>query len=189
MKRRILVVVALLALLALALPATVFAAETGTVSATVTAGTMAVTVSDGTVAYGTLPLNTTKNTAQYHATNNANGMATPQTQTITTSGGINVDLQLQTSIADIVTGTDWTLHATTPGTDTFTHGYNVASTAYTGGTAITFTNWTAVGTYVTVETVTDVTRYLELQIGMPVTATSPSEHTITVGIRVVQHGG
>jgi hypothetical protein len=187
MKRIIIALILATILTSTLLPTAVLAA-TGTVTATVTAGTIGVTVDNGNVTYGTLPFDTVKNTAQYDATDNAVGMNTPQTQTITTSGGVAVDINIKTS--DAVGSTDWTV-GTSRAADQFTHAYNVANTAYSGGNpGPTFTMWTAADTDVTVASgVTDVTRYLELEIGMPTSATDAAAHTITVTVTVVQSSG
>ena len=183
MKKTIIALVLALALLALVLPAA-FAAE-DTVGATVTAGVVSVTVEDGSVAYGTLSLDSVKNTAFLDGTYNANGMGTAQTQTVTNTSNVAVDLNIKTSAA--TGGTGWTLHATTRGANQFTHGYNVASSAYAGGSAITFTKWTAVDSYV--EVATDLAasgiKYLELEIGMPTTSDT-TQRSITVTVQATE---
>lgn len=182
MKRRILALLVALALVALVVPAAVFAADTGTVSCTVSAVLVSLSITDGSVAYGTLALNTIKNTAKYDATNNTNGMATPQTQTITNTGTVNENFRIKTSNA--AGTTNWTL-GSTAGSDIFTHAYNQQGTAiYNGVGAITFTKWTAVDTYVAAGTTTAPTghNYLELEIGMPTSVTDAGSHTITVTV-------
>jgi hypothetical protein len=188
MKKIIMALVLATILTSTLLPATAFAASTGTVTATVTAGTISVTVSDGTVSYGTLPLDTVKNTAQYDATNNTAGMSTPQTQTIDIPDGVTVDMSIKTSNA-VGSSQDWTVGSSS-GSETFTHAYNVADAAYTGGSAIAFTTWAAADTDATVASgVTNVTKYLELQLGMPTDTTDMGAHTITVTVTVVQSDG
>lgn len=135
MKRRILALLVALALVALVVPAAVFAAE-DTVICTVSAYLVAVTVTPGSVDYGQLQLSQTKNTAKYDATHNLDGMGTPQTQAVTNTGTVNEDFQIKTSHA--LGTTNWTL-GETAGSDTFTHAFNMADTAYNGGEAITFT--------------------------------------------------
>jgi hypothetical protein len=188
-KKIIIAVILALALTAVVLPVAAFA-ETGSVDCTVTVGTIGVTVSDGDVDYGTLPLNTVKNTAKYDADYNTDGMSTPQTQTITTSGGVAVDVSIQSSDAS-GSSVAWTLAGTT-GDNQFTHAYYVSDSAYAGGiTGVpTFTQWSAADTDVEVASnVTDVTKYLELQLGMPITADDMGEHTIGVTVTVEQHEG
>lgn len=183
MKKRILTLVAVLALMAALVPATVSAADTGTVTCTVSAVLVSVTVSPGSVSYGQLALGATKNTAKYDATNNIHGMVTPQTQYIENTGTVNENFKIKTSNA--AGTTNWTLHATTPGADTFTHAYNMQGTApYNGVGAIIFTKWAAVDTYVAAGTTTAPTghNYLELEIGMPTSVTDAGSHTITVTV-------
>jgi hypothetical protein len=99
MKKRILSLVVVLALLGALVPATVFAATTGTVSCTVTAVLVAVEVTDGDVDYGTLALGATKNTAKVDETHNPDGMDTPQTQVVKNTGTVHENFQIKTSNA------------------------------------------------------------------------------------------
>lgn len=186
MKKTIIAVILALALTAVVLPVAAFA-DTGSVDCTVSAGTVGVTVSPTSVSYGTLPLDAVKNTAQYDATNNTAGMSTPQTVTIETSGGVAVDMSIQSSNA--LGSTDWTLGASR-GDETFTHAYNVSDTLYDGTSGITFTQWSAAGADVEIASnVTNVTKYLELELGMPNATIDIGEHTITVTVTAVQHEG
>lgn len=182
MKKIILALVGVVALVGLVLPTAAFADNTAQVSCTVSAVLVSVTVTDGDVAYGQLELNTIKNTAKYDATYNPNGMATPQTQTITNTGTVNENFKIKTSNA--IGTIDWTLGSTAD-SNIFTHAYNQQGTApYDGGEAITFTKWTAVDTYVAAGTTTAPTghNYLELEIGMPTSVDDGGSHTITVTV-------
>jgi len=187
MKRRILALLVALALVALVVPAAVFAADTDAVSCTVSVFLVSVTVSDGDVAYGPLELNTVKNTAKYDATHNLHGMAPPQTQTITNTGTVNEDFGIKTS--DAVGTTNWTLHASTPNVNIFTHAYYVADTEYIGAGAIAFTNWSqsAASVEVAADVVPAGVRYLELEIGMPTSVDDAESHTITVTVLATEH--
>jgi len=187
MKKRILALVAVLALIGVLLPAAVFAADEGTVSCTVTATLVALTVEDGSVAYGTLALGATENTAYYDASDNPDGMVSPQTQIITNTGTVAEDFNVMTSNA--IGGTAWTLHTTTPGANLFTHAYNIAASGYTGTGGISFTKWAAADAYVldvATSVATSGVRYLELEIGMPTSATDHTQHTITVTVQAAQ---
>jgi hypothetical protein len=181
MKRRILALLIALGLVALLAPAVVSAADTGEVSCTVTVYLVSLTVSDGDVDYGSLALEAIKNTALYDATHNTNGMATPQTQYVQNTGSVDVNFKVKTS--DAIGLTDWTL-GSTAGPDVFTHAFNVQGTPYDGGAAITFTQWTTAATYLSAGTTTAPTgyKYLELQIGMPTSASEYGEHAITVTV-------
>ena len=187
MKRRILASIAVLALLGALVPAAVFGATTGTVTCTVTAVLVSVTVAPGSVDYGTLALDATKNTAKKDATYNPDGMDTPQTQQVNNTGTVDEDFQIKTS--DAAGMTEWLLGETAD-SDTFTHAYNMqGTTSYNGGAAITFTKWTASDIYVAAGTTTAPTgqNYLELEIGMPTSATDYGEHTITVTVLAIEH--
>ncbi len=82
----------------------VFAQDTDTVTATVTATNLAVSVSDGTIAFGSVALNTATTT-----------VGTAQTQTVTNDGSNAV---LNVKSTDATNGTAWTL-GTNPGSNIF----------------------------------------------------------------------
>jgi hypothetical protein len=123
-------------------------------------------------------------------------MGTPQTQNIQNNGTVPVDLQIKSSNAMHVPGLgteDWTLTGTADDEE-FTHAYNVGTSVYDGSAPISFTKWTAPGTYVTV--VTNVpsgppgsgaTRYLELEIGMPTATVDYNPHTMVVTVLATAH--
>lgn len=169
MKRRILALLVALALVALVVPAAVFAAE-DTVSCTVTATVVSVTVTDGDVAYGTLGLG---------ATNNTIGT---DTQTVTNNGTVTEDFSIKSSDATRGGGTTWELVETPPGSDEFKHEFSTNS----GGdwTAMSDTNgFTAMASGVAPEG----TESLDLQITMPGTTDDYLEHSITVTVMAVEH--
>ncbi len=187
MKRIIIALVLVAALTSVLLPAAVFAAE-DTVVCTVTAGVVSVTVENGSVAYGTLSLDSVKNTALYHATNNTDGMDPAQTQTITNTSNVAVDLNIKTSAA--TGGTGWTLGDTQDDTH-FTHAYLITDSVYDGGSAIgAFTKWSTADTYVE-DVVTNLgvsgVKYLYLEIGIP-TASDVVEKSINVTVQAVEAG-
>ena len=184
MNKRIFALVAVLTLVGLLVPVAVFSAES-TVTCTVSAVLVSVSVDDGSVAYGTLALGATKNTAKYDGSNNPNGMATPQTQTITNTGTVQEDFRVKTSNA--IGTTAWTL-GETAGSDIFTHAWNWGSTQYDGSGSITFTQWTTADTYLVsgVDVPAEGGRYLELQIGMPNPVTDYGSHTITVTVEALE---
>ena len=181
MRKRILALIAVLALVGALVPATVLADTTSTVTCTVSAYLVSVSVSDGSVDYGVLNLGAVQNTAKYDATYNTNGMNTPQTQLVTNTGTVNEVFRIKTSNA--VGVTDWTLGETAE-SDTFTHAFNMGDTAYTGGKSIVFTKWTTADSYVAAgtETAPAGDNHLELQIGMPTPVTDYEAHTITVTV-------
>ena len=189
-RRKILGVALVLSLVALLLPATIFADDEGTVSCTVSGKLISLTVTDGSIVFGILDLSTTKNSAFYDLTNNANGMTPAQTQTITNTGSVAEDFNMKTSHA--IGGTQWTLHATTPAADVFTYGYLVSDTAYDGTAAIgAFTKWATADSYVAEAGGDNVeasgTKKLELEIGMPTSTTDGVLKTITVTVQATEH--
>jgi hypothetical protein len=169
MKKRILAIVAIVALIGLLLPAAVFAAETGPVTCTVSAVLVSVTVTPGTVAYGTVNIGATADT---HTLS--------QTQTATNDGSATENFNIKSSDATGSTQT-WTL-AGTQGDHQFTH--EVSTDA--GST------WPIVmqpaGTYFTLATgiAHSGTKTFDLRIGMPTSTTDYGAHTITVTVQAVQ---
>jgi hypothetical protein len=189
MKKRIVAIVAVVALMGLLLPAAVFAADTGTVTCTVSAVLVSVTVTDGSVDYGTVNVGATKNTAQYETTYNPYGSDTPQTQTVTNNGSGTENYTIKSSNA---TGTSqtWTLGATA-GDHIYTHAaLPLTDSAYTGGAAIgTFSiAMTTAGSYVPLASsvASSAVKYLELEIGMPTSTTDYGSHSIDVTILAEQ---
>ena len=184
MQRMILALVIILALAALALPASVFGTA-NTVTCTVSAeGQVGVEVYDGSVDYGALPHCAIKNTAMWDATYNPYGMNTTQTQTIYNIGNVNENFEIKTSQA--VGATNWSL-LDPAGFNVFTHKYNVGATMYNATGPIPFTIF---ANYNYVLVATNITpldaRYLELQIGMPTATSDAGNHTITETNRATQ---
>ena len=166
MTKQFLASVMVLALAATVVGVGVNADSTADVSATVTAQLVSVSItSDGVVAYGTLPLNTTKDT-----------IALTDTQTATNNGNVTVDLGIRSS--DAVGDTNWNLAASAD-TDVFTHEFSINS----GGL---WTHFSADNnTYSTlVNTVTAGNgQTFDLRIGTPTASTDSVEHTVTVTVQ------
>lgn len=184
MKREILALVAVVALLGLLVPVAVFSAES-TVTCTVSAFLVSLSVDDGSVDYGVLALNQDRNTALYDiAPDNPNGMDPPQTQTITNTGTVQEDFRVKTSNA--IGATDWTLDLF-KGADTFTHEYHWGTSQYDGLGSIGFQQWTAANSYLVagVDVLPGHVRYLDLQIGMPMSVTDYGSHNITVTVEAL----
>lgn len=154
--------IAILALIGLGVGMIASAASTADVSATVTAELITITVADGSVDYGILPVNTIKDT-----------VSPSQTQVVTNSGNVDVDLGVKSS--DAVGGTDWNLAATNATLDEFTHEF-----APDGST------WTAFNadntTYVSLATSITTTQNLDLRIKTPASVTDNILKTITVTV-------
>jgi hypothetical protein len=173
MKKRVVAIVAIVALVGLLLPATVFAADTGTVTCTVSAVMVSVSVSPGSVAYGTVNVGATKDT-----------LSDPnQTLTATNDGSAAEDFKIKSSDA---TGSsqNWTL-ADTASAEHFTHKVSTNSGS----------SWPIVmqpaGTYFTLATgiAHSGSQTFDLQIGMPTSTTDYGAHSITVTVLAVQPGG
>lgn len=164
MKKRILAVVAVLTLVGTLVPGIVFAADTGTVTCTVTAVLVSVTVTDGSVAYGTLALGATRSTLDLS-----------DTQTATNSGTVAENFTIKSSDATRGGGTTWTLVTGTPSLNEFKHEFSTDSG----------TSWTAMTTsYVSLATSvgTSGSQTFDLRITMPGSTTDYLEHTITVTV-------
>jgi hypothetical protein len=168
MKKRILALVAVLALVGALVPAIVFAVE-GTVTCTVSAFLVSVTVTDGNVAYGALEVGTSESTLDL-----------TDTQTAFNSGTVAEDFNIKSSNA---TGSsqDWTLVTGTPGNNEFKHEFSIDSGSH----------WTAMSNSYT-SLITDVaatsgSEPFDLRITMPGSTTDYLGHTITVTVEAVQH--
>lgn len=143
------------------------AADTATVSATVTAQNISVTVADGTISYGTLAANSTKSTIA----GDLNDL-----QTATNNGNITEDLNIR--------GTDsaaWTL-AATAGADQYVHRFCTTScgTPPTNYTALT-TNYQTLGTAISASG----TRTFDLQLNTPTSSSSYTSQSVDVVVQAV----
>jgi hypothetical protein len=187
MKRRIIALLIGAALVTLVIPAAVFSIES-TVSCTVSAYLVSLSVDDGSVDYGVLALGQNRNTALYDATDNMDGMDTPQTQTITNTGTVAEEIRLKTSNA--IGTANWTLNWTY-GEDLFQSEYDLDTSQYSGSELLPL-GWLpflAADTYALSWAGLDVppgaVRYLELRITMPVSVTDYGIHNITVTVEAL----
>ena len=173
MKRRVLALVVVVALLGLLLPAIVFA-DTEIVICTVSAYLVSLTVTNGTVAYGNLALGATANTTT---------AALNQTQTVYNSGTVPEDFTIMSGDAYGTPDKTWDLvTTTTPGYNEFKHEFST-----TGGPP-----WTAMpddNSYTTLAgpVAPAVTVLLDLQITMPWTTDDYVEHGILVTVMATEH--
>lgn len=169
MRRRMLALLIAVALVALVLPANVFAAE-GTVTCTVSAAMVSVTVTDGDVAYGTLALEETKSTLDL-----------TDTQTVTNSGNVREDFTIKSSNATRDGGTTWDLVTATPGHNEFKHEFSTDSGS----------NWTAMPadnsfTGLMSDIDPEDSGPLDLRITMPGTTDDYLEHSIIVTVMAAE---
>lgn len=177
-KNRIKIVVLLLPMFVLVLGASrVFAADTGTVSATVTPQNISVSVADAAIAYGVLTLSSVEDTTSGGVNDS---------QTATNDGNVTEDFNIKG--ANTTGGTAWTLAATI-GADQYKHSF-----CTTGGGAPdpcdsgpTFTALTT--SYVSLATAvsTSGTQLFDLKIDAPSSSTDFVEKTATVTVQAVQN--
>ena len=171
--------IAIVGLVGLVVGVSVKGATEDTVSATVTPKLITVTVTDGSVDYGTLGLDTTKNTALLNDPANLEGMTPVQTQTAT--DGSNVDVALNIKSSDAVGGTNWDLVAATGVQDKFVHKFK-------GGDA---TVWTQLPvdnvSYATLAASPAASSVdFDLQITTPTATTDHVQKIITVTVQVTE---
>jgi hypothetical protein len=161
--KKLLIIIGVLVLMTALVPTAVLAAtDAKDVTCTVTAKLVSITVLDGSVAYGVLEVGSTKSTL-------AGELA--DTQTVTNTGNVAVDLDIKSSNAS--GGTGWTL-AESSGPNAFVHQFSINSGD----------NWTNLTTsYQTLATGIAYagTQTFDLQITMP-TESDNAEKTITVSV-------
>jgi len=170
MKRRILALIAVLALVGVFIPAIVFATDTGTVTCTVSSipVLVSVNVTDGNVTYGSLALGA-----------NITTIALNDTQTARNNGNVVEDFIIRSSNATRTAGTNWTLVSTPPGNNQFNHQVSVNQ----GSSWISMN----VSPYFAMDVAVNGSQTFDLRITMPGSTTDYLEHTITVTIIAVQH--
>ncbi len=140
------------------------AAETATVSATVTVQNISVSVSDGSVSYGTMAASGTEDTT----TNGVN-----DSQTATNNGNVTADINIrgQNSAA-------WTL-AATQSTDQYFHKFCTSD-------CDSSPTWTALTTnYQTLSgsVASSGSQVFDLQIGVPTSSTSYTQQSVNVTVQ------
>jgi len=140
------------------------AANTATVTATVTVQNISLTVSDGAIAYGTLAQNSTKSTCDLS-----------DTQTVTNNGNVAETFNIMGS-----NSANWTLGAT-PGSDIYVHKFATSSCPVTwGGTALT-TSYQTMATNIAA----NATTTLNLQINTPNPSTVFTQQSVDVTVQAV----
>lgn len=145
------------------------AADTGQVSATVTAQNITVSVTDGSVSYGTLALSGTKDTTS---------SGVNDSQTATNDGNVAEDFNIKGAVT-----TAWTL-AATQGTNQYFHKFcnNGTCDASPTWTALT-TNYQTLGTNIT----SSGTKEFDLQIGVPSSTATFTQQSADVTVQAVAH--
>lgn len=142
------------------------AADTGTVTATVTVQNISVSVSDGTVTYGTLATSATEDTT-------TSGL--DDSQTATNDGNVTEDFNIRGQ-----NSANWTLGATA-GADTYVHSFCTSNCdSSPTWTALTTSNQTlATGV------AASGSQTFDLQIETPTSTTSYTEQSVDVTIQAV----
>ena len=152
----------------------VFAGETGTVAATVTVQNISLTVADGAVAYGTIAVNTTKDTT-------AAVGGVDDTQVGTNNGNVTEKFNI---MGANTTNCVWTL-AATAGADQYFHKFCTTGTGTTDPCDAGPT-WNALTTAYAVlaaSVAVDGTQRFDLQIGVPTSSTCYTEATASVTVQ------
>jgi len=162
--KSLIVSIAILGLIGMMVGAVTLAAETATVSATVTAELITIAVADGSVDYGILPINTSKDT-----------VAPSQTQVVTNNSNVAVDLEVKSS--DAVGGVEWNL-AATAAADAFTHEFAPDGSTWTAFNA----DNTIYASLTNNVSASGGTQNLDLKIGTPVSVSDNVQKTITVTV-------
>ena len=144
----------------------IFAADTATVAATVTAQNISLSVADGAVAYGALASNTTKSTC----TTELNDL-----QIITNDGNVAETFNIEGQ-----NSANWTL-AATAGSDQYVEKFATSTcSTFSGGTALT-TSYVTAATNVAAS----ATSTLNLQINTPNPSTIFTQQSVDVGLQAV----
>lgn len=155
-------------LLGLLSVASVYAASTGTVTATVTAQNISVSVADGSISYGTVALSSSADTT-------SNGVN--DSQTATNDGNITENF----NIKDAGSTAAWTI-AGTVGADTYKHEFCTS-------TCDTTPSWTALtGNYQTLASSvsTSGTSVFDLKLSTPTSSASYTQQSLTVTVQATQ---
>lgn len=142
------------------------AADTATVTATVTAQNISVTVSDGTVTYGTLALSATADTT-------SSGIN--DSQTAQNNGNILEDLNIKGQNSG-----SWTL-AGTVGADTYFHKWCVSDCDGTPTWNALTTNYQTLAS----DIASSGTQVFDLQIGTPSSSSSYTSQSVDVTVQAV----
>lgn len=150
----------------------VLAATEGSVTATVTVQSISITVSDGTVAYGTLAVNTSKDTTSGGVND---------TQTATNNGNVTEDFLIRGQ-----NSANWTL-AVVAGVDQYIHQFCIAGTgvpdpcdATPTYTALTTSNQTVVNSVAT-----SGTQKFDLKITTPTSSSVFTQQNVNVTVVAV----
>ena len=159
--------ISILALIAVAFP--LGAATEGSVTATVTVENISLTVADGTVTYGTLGVDTLKDTT-------SSGLN--DSQTATNNGNVNEDFNIKGSDS-----ANWVL-AATAGADEYFHKFCRGDTGTCDSTPV-FTALTTA--YQTLDTAVAAngTQIFDLQINTPTSSSNFTEQSVNITVQAV----
>jgi hypothetical protein len=161
--RSLIVILGILCVTGLVVVPLVQAAETATVTATVTVQNISVSVSDGSVAYGAMALNTSKSTCDLS-----------DTQTVTNDGNVTEDFNIKGQ-----NSANWTL-GSTPGNNQYVHKFSTSSCPWSSGTALT-TSYLTLATGIAPSGTTT----LNLQITTPTSTSSYDQQSVDVTVQAI----
>lgn len=148
------------------LPVGARAADTGSVTATVTLQNVSVSVTDGTVTYGTLGLNSSEDTT-------SGGIN--DSQTATNNGNVAVDLNIRGA-----NSTDWTL-GSSAGNNTYRHRFCTSNCDVSPTWTDLTTNYNTLATNVAASG----TQVFDLEITTPTTSSVYTEQSVNVTVQAV----
>jgi hypothetical protein len=148
--------------------ASVYAASTGTVTATVTAQNISVSVSDGSVAYGTVALSSSSDTTS---------SGVNDSQTATNDGNITETF----NIKDAGTTAAWTI-AGTVGADNYKHEFCTTTCDSTPSWTALTANYQTLAASVS----TSGTQVFDLKLNTPTSSSSYTQQSLTVTVQATQ---
>ena len=163
--KSLIAILSILTIVGLIVSSLIKAADTATITATVTVQNISLSVSDGSIIYGIIPANSSKSTCDLN-----------DTQTVTNNGNVAETFNIKGQ-----NSTNWTLAATN-GNDQYVHKFATSSCPWTSGTALT-TSYQTMAT--NVATNSNVT--LNLQITTPNPSTVFTEQSVDVTVQAVAY--
>jgi len=163
--KSLITILGILGIVGLVVGPLVQAADTATVTATVTVQNISLTVSDGVISYGIIPTNSSKSTCDLN-----------DTQIVTNNGNVAETFNIKGQDS-----ANWTL-GTTPGSNIYVHKFATSSCPWTSGTALT-TSYQTMQTNVAV----NATSTLNLQITTPNPSTVFTEQSVNVTVEAVAY--
>jgi len=163
--KSLIAILGILGIVGLVVGPLVQAADTATVTATVTVQNISLTVSNGSITYGTIAASSSKSTCDLN-----------DTQIVTNNGNVAETFNIKGQ-----NSTNWILDST-PSTDHYVHKFSTSSCPWTSGTALT-TSYQTMATNVAV----NATSTLNLQITTPNPSSVFTEQSVDVTVQAVAY--